>query len=169
METFKKITPQELVANPFSLIGNNWMLVGAQKDNKVNAMTASWGGVGIMWGKPVAYVVLRPQRYTKEFVDTADTFSLSFPDDSHRDALNYFGTVSGRDEDKIAKSGLAVGYEGDTPYFADAHTVLICKKLYAQTMQPDCFIDADIDRKCYPNHDYHTMYIAEIEQVLVKA
>ncbi len=73
----KEIKPEELTKNPFHMIGKEWMLVTAEKDGKVNTMTASWGGVGIMWGKPVAYVFIRPQRYTKEFIDGTDTFSLS--------------------------------------------------------------------------------------------
>ena len=122
---------------------------------------------GIMWGKPVAYVFIRPQRYTKEFIDAGDHFSLSVLGEDYRKTLNYFGTVSGRDEDKIAKSGLHVAHENGTPYFEEANTVLVCRKLYAQPYDPACFIDKSCDEKWYPNKDYHTMYIAEIEKVLV--
>ena len=102
----KEIKPEELQKNPFQMIGKEWLLVTAEKEGKANTMTASWGGVGIMWGKPVAYVFIRPQRYTKEFIDAGDHFSLSVLGEDYRKTLNYFGTVSGRDEDKIAKSGL---------------------------------------------------------------
>lgn len=150
------------------MIGKEWLLITAEKEGKVNTMTASWGGVGIMWGKPVAYIFIRPQRYTKEFVDAADTLSLSVLDEEYRKTLSYLGTVSGRDEDKIAKSGLTVVYEGQTPYFAEAHTALICRKLFAQPYDPACFIDKSCEEKWYPQKDYHTMYIVEIEDVLVK-
>lgn len=164
----KHIKPEELQKNPFTMIGKEWLLITAEKEGKVNTMTASWGGVGIMWGKPVAYIFIRPQRYTKEFVDAADTLSLSVLDEEYRKTLSYLGTVSGRDEDKIAKSGLTVVHEGQTPYFAEAHTALICRKLFAQPYDPACFIDKSCEEKWYPQKDYHTMYIVEIEDVLVK-
>lgn len=163
----RQIKPEELQKNPFQMIGKEWLLVAAEKAGKTNAMTASWGGVGIMWGKPVAYVFIRPQRYTKEFIDTSDTFSLSVLGEEYRKTLSYFGTVSGRDEDKIAKSGLQVAYDGATPYFQEAGTVMICRKLFAQYYDPACFIDKTCDETWYPEKDYHMMYIAEIEKVLV--
>ncbi len=164
----KSIRPEELQKNPFSMIGKEWMLVTAQKEGKVNTMTASWGGLGIMWGKPVAYVFIRPQRYTKEFIDASKTLSLSVLDESFRKTLNYLGTVSGRDEDKIAKSGLTVAYTGETPYFTEANTVLVCRKLFAQPYDPASFIDKSCEEKWYPQKDYHTMYIVEIEDVLIQ-
>ena len=164
----KEIRPEELQKNPFTMIGQEWLLVTARKGDQVNTMTAAWGGVGIMWGKPVAYIVLRPQRYTKEFVDASETFSLSVMGEEHREALRYFGTVSGRDEDKIAKMGLELACDGETPYFAAANTVLLCRKLYAQPYDPACFVDESCKEKCYPQEDYHTMYIAEIQKVLME-
>lgn len=168
MNPFIEISPQTLTANTFELIGKDWMLVTAEKENQVNTMTASWGGLGIMWGKNVAYVVIRPQRYTKEFIDASDSFSLTFFDESYKPQLGYLGKISGRDEDKISKTGLTVTHTSNTPYFEEAKLVLICKKLYAQPMQANCFIADGIDEKWYPNKDYHTLYIVEIEKVLTK-
>ncbi|MEY8426944.1 flavin reductase [Lachnospiraceae bacterium 46-15] len=166
--SFKEIKPEELQKNPFTMIGKEWLLVTAEKDGKANTMTASWGGMGVMWGKNTAFIVLRPQRYTKEFVDSTETFSLSVLDESFRKTYGYLGSVSGRSEDKIAKSGLTITHEGTTPYFKEADTVLICRKLYAQEYQPECFLDTDTEKKWYPDKDYHTMYIAEIKKVLIK-
>lgn len=166
--SFKEIKPEELQKNPFTMIGKEWLLVTAEKNGKANTMTASWGGMGVMWGKNTAFIVLRPQRYTKEFVDCTETFSLSILDESFRKTYSYLGSVSGRDEDKIAKSGLTITHEGATPYFEEAGAVLVCRKLYAQEYQPECFLDAATEQKWYPGKDYHTMYIAEIEKVLVK-
>lgn len=168
MMSFKEIKPEELQKNPFTMIGKEWLLVTAEHEGKANTMTASWGGVGVMWGKNVAFAVIRPQRYTKEFIDASDSFSLSVLDESFRKTYSYLGTVSGRDEDKIAKSGLTIVHEGETPYFAEANTVLVCRKLYAQEYQPECFLNGELDAKWYPGKDYHTMYIAEIEKVLVR-
>jgi len=165
---YKEINPKELDENTFKLIGDDWMLITAGKDNQVNTMTASWGGFGVMWNKNVATVVIRPQRYTKEFIDSSSTFSLTFFDKSYKKNLSYLGTVSGKDEDKISKSSLTLEYIDNTPYFKEARLIIVCRKLYSQEMKEECFIDSSIADKCYPNKDYHTMYIGEIEKILIK-
>ena len=164
----KSIKPEELNKNVFTMIGKEWLLVTAEKDGSVNTMTSFWGGLGVMWGKNVAFIVLRPQRYTKEFVDAGETFSLSVLGENYRKTLSYLGSVSGRNEDKVAKSGLTVEHEDGTPYFGEAETVLVCRKLYAQPYDPACFIDKSCEERWYPEKDYHTLYIAEIEKVLVR-
>ena len=166
---FKAIEPKEITRNPFTLIGDDWMLVTAEKDGKANTMTASWGGVGILWGKTVATIYIRPQRYTKEFLDSAGRFTLSILGAEHKKTLGYLGSVSGRDEDKIAKSGLTLAHENETPYFEEAEMVLVCKTLYKQEQKPECFLDKESLDKWYEAKDFHTMYIAEIETVLKKA
>ena len=166
MEDFKKVKPEEFDYSAFRMIGKDWMLVSAEKDGKVNTMTASWGGMGVMWGKNVVFVVIRPQRYTKEFVDSAQRLSLSFLSNDYRDKLNYLGTVSGRDEDKIGKAGLTVIKEEGTPFFEEANIAIIGRKLFAQPYDPSCFIDDTIDGRWYPQKDYHTLYVAEVEAIL---
>ena len=167
--SFKEIAATELKSNPFQMIGKDWLLVTAEKNGKCNTMTASWGGVGVIWGKNVAYIFIRPQRYTKEFIDGSDTLSLSVLDNSFRKTLNYLGTASGRDEDKIAKAGLNVVRDEETPYFQEADTVLICRKMYAQELKPECFIDDGAGEKWNQQKDYHTMYECEIQKVMVKS
>lgn len=168
MSEFKVIKSTEIDTNVCKLIGKDWMLVTAKKDNQVNTMTASWGGLGVMWGRDVVYTVIRPQRFTKEFIDSSTHFSLSFYDNNYRDTLSYLGKVSGRDEDKISKSGLTIAEELDTPYFEEAKLVLICKKMFAQPLGEYNFLDPSLIEKWYPNKDYHQLYIAEIEKVLIK-
>ena len=144
------------------------MLITAQKDNIVNTMTASWGGFGILWNKRVSNVVIRPQRYTKEFIDGSSTFSLCFFDKEYKKTLAYLGSVSGKDENKIEKSNLTINHIKDTPYFEEASMVIICKKLYAQELKPECFIEKEVDSNTYPDKDYHTMYISEILKIYTK-
>jgi flavin reductase (DIM6/NTAB) family NADH-FMN oxidoreductase RutF len=168
-DMFKTIEPKEITRNPFTLIGDDWMLVTAEKDGKANTMTASWGGVGILWGKTVATIYIRPQRYTKEFLEASDHFTLSVLGAEHKKTLGYLGSVSGRDEDKIAKSGLTLAHEDGSPYFEEAELVLVCRKLYKQDQTPESFLDKECLEKWYAAKDYHTMYIAEIEKVLKKA
>lgn len=168
MTEFIEIKPEDFKQSPFELIGKDWMLITAEKDSKLNTMTASWGGFGVMWGKNVAYIVIRPQRYTKEFVDNSDTFSLTFFDESFRKMLGYLGTKSGRDEDKIEKSNLTVSHADNIPIFEEANIAILCKKLYAQNYKPECFIDQELNEKWYPDIDHHTLYIAEVTKILVK-
>ncbi len=168
MNKFIEISPEKFDQSPFRIIGHEWMLVTAKKSDKVNTMTASWGGLGVMWAKNVSFIVIRPQRFTKEFIDNSEQFSLSFLDGSFKKQLGYLGTVSGRDEDKIGKAELTVSYDNDVPYFDEAKTVIICKKLYAQEYKPECFIDAELDSKFYPGSDHHTLYISEIQKILVR-
>lgn len=162
----KEILPELIKKNPFQAIGKEWMLVTAGNEDKINTMTASWGGLGVMYGKNVAFVVIRPQRYTKEFIDREETFSLSFLEKNYRDVMNYLGTVSGRNEDKIAKSGLTVERYENTPFFNEANLVLICKKLFRQTLEGGSLLKESLASTWYPSKDYHTLYIAEITKVL---
>ena len=104
--SFKRIAPEELSVNPFSMIGKEWMLITAGTVSDCNTMTASWGGLGVIWGKPSATVYIRQSRYTKEFVDREERFTISVFDEAYRPALNLCGKVSGRDCDKIKEAGL---------------------------------------------------------------
>ena len=168
MNQFYEILPEQIEKNPFTMIGKDWMLIGAEKEGKVNAMTASWGGMGVLWNKNVVFGFVRPQRYTKEFLDAGERFSLSFFDERHRETLSYFGKVSGRNEDKIEKTGLTIDHAEGTPYFADGNLILLCKKLYVGSISPDSILLSEIDQKMYPDKDYHAVYIGEIVKVLMK-
>ena len=166
---FKTVQPDALFIDPCKKIGKDWFLItAAKKDGSVNTMTAGWGGIGFMWGKPVFFSVIRPQRYTKEFVDESDTSSACFFGEDFKDTLAYLGRVSGKTEDKIKNSKLSLLYEGKTPYFAEAHTVFILRKIYRQSFSPECFLDKEYIDKNYPNKDFHDMYVSEIEKILVK-
>lgn len=163
-----EVTFEKFNENPFKMIGEDWLLFTAKKDDKVNTMTASWGGLGILWGKKVAYIFVRPQRYTKEFIDNAERLTISVLPNSFRKELSYLGTVSGKDEDKISKANLTVKEYENTPYFDEARLVLVCKKLYMQKLEEECFIENGLADKWYPNKDYHFMYVVEIEKILEK-
>ena len=165
---FHEIAPKTLTENVFSLIGDRWMLITAGTPDHCNTMTASWGGLGHLWGKDVAFAFIRPQRYTKQFVDENDCFSLCFFGGEQMEALRYLGTASGRDEDKIAKSGLTLTHIDSVPCFEEASLVLLCRKLYVQTLEPEQFTDRAVADSCYPNHDFHDLYIAEIQKALVR-
>ena len=164
----RNIDPKQIRDNPFSLIGDKWMLITAGDAERCNTMTASWGGVGVLWQVPVATCYVRPQRYTKQFLDEQEYFTLTFFGEEYRDALKLCGTKSGRDVDKVKECGFTVKTaQGGAPYFEEAELVIVCRKRYAQDFDPAA-IPADVKEKQYPNQDYHTMYIGEIVEVLSK-
>ena len=166
---FEKIDPKAMDGNVFSRIGDQWMLVTAGTKEDCNTMTASWGGLGVLWSKNVATCYVRPQRYTREFMDREDTFTLAFLGEERRGALALCGAKSGRDVDKVKECGFTVAAaENGAPYFEEAQLVLVCKKLYVGAIDPEAFLDAGLREKHYPGKDYHKMYIGEIVEVLKK-
>ncbi|NCB62288.1 MAG: flavin reductase family protein [Clostridia bacterium] len=164
-----KIDPKTIDQNVFSMIGDQWMLITAGKKEKLNTMTASWGGMGVLWHRNVATVYLRPQRYTLEFVEREDFFTLSFFGAEYRRQLALCGAKSGRDIDKVKECGFTVvAGAGDAPYFEEAELVLVCRKLYRQEILPECFADPALDGENYPEKDYHRMFIGEIVEAWKK-
>ena len=168
MSAFKEITPNEIKNNPFELIGKDWALVTAKNGDGCNTMTASWGGVGIMWNKPVAFTFIRPQRFTFGLLENEEYFTLSFYGEEYRKALTFCGTKSGRDYDKAKECGFTPVYDEKAPYFAEAKLVLVCKKLYAQDMNEESAVEKEVVLPNYNGDDYHKMYISEIVKVLKK-
>lgn len=167
MSVFTEIKPDKMQGNIFDMIGRQWMLVTAGNVDNFNTMTASWGGAGILWGKPVAFSFIRPQRYTFQFLQKYDSYTLSFFNESYREALNICGSRSGRDTDKVKETGLTPAYSGDAVYFDEAETVFICRKLYSQDLTIDGFNDKEIART-YKGDDFHRVFVGEIEKALTK-
>ena len=165
----RKRDPHEITDNIFKLIGSDWMLITAGPPEAYNTMTASWGGLGVIWNKNVCWCVIRPVRYTYHFMENADVFTLSFFEEQHRDALNLCGSKSGRDIDKAAATGLTpiAGKLPGTTTFAQARLVIECRKIYFQDIDPSHFLDPSIHGN-YPQRDYHRMYVGEIVNCLVK-
>ena len=169
MKGFREITPQEL-GNAVDMIGKQWMLITAkdEKNGKVNAMTASWGCMGVLWNKPVCVVFIRPQRHTCPLVEETERFSLAFLDESYRSALRLCGTLSGRDHDKLKEAGLSAAEEDGVAVLCEAQILLTVKKLYADTLKEASFLDPSL-LSHYPEKDYHRVFVCEIERAYVKA
>lgn len=166
--SFREVKAEDLKINPFTTIGKDWFLVTAGDEKQYNTMTASWGGMGVLWRKNVVTIYIRPQRYTKEFVDKNDRFTLSVLGEEYRKALNLCGTQSGRDVEKFKEAGITPYFLDGTTAVEEAQMIFVCKKMYHQWMKEECFDDKDADSLCYPDKDYHMVYVAEIEKVLVR-
>lgn len=168
MPEFIRISPEKLQDNPFSMIGNDWMLITAGTPERCNTMTASWGGVGVLWNKPIAIAYVRPTRHTYGFMESSDRFTLSILPEDYRAALRLCGTLSGRDVNKFAESGLSVYNADGVPAIAQARLIVVCRKLYVQDMAPEQFADKAL-LSHYKANDFHRQYIGEIETVLKHA
>ncbi len=163
----QKTKLEDLMMNPFTLIGKEWMLISAGTEQKFNMMTASWGGLGVFWGRNVSSVYIRPQRYTLEFVNGQDYYALNFFDEPYRKALAYCGAHSGRDVNKTKETGLTQAFDAGAPYFKEARLVMVCRKLHKQKLDPAGFIDPALD-EFYLEKDYHEIFVGEIVEVLQK-
>ncbi len=164
--TFNEIDVNKLNINPFVKIGNEWMLITAGDEKSYNTMTASWGGMGVLWNKNVIYGFVRPQRYTFDFIENNPYFSISFYPPNMKEMLNFCGTKSGRDVNKVQVCNLNPIFD-KAPYFQEAELVFICKKIHAQFIDHRCFIDRQICQN-YQNNDYHKFYVGEIKKILAK-
>ncbi|MCM1146008.1 MAG: flavin reductase [Clostridium sp.] len=167
MHTFQPFPMNELEFNPFEKIGKEWALISAGSKQEANTMTISWGGVGVLWGKNVVFLFVRDSRYTKEFIDTYDLLSVSFLNQSYKDALNYCGSHSGRYEDKVEAAGLTWNYKHSIPFIDEGNLVFLCQKLSATRITEESFLSPHI-KDWYTDGDMHTMYVAEIIEVLAR-
>ncbi len=159
--TRTEILPKDLTENAIKLIGLDWMLIASGDTEKYNMMTASWGGLGVLWHKPVCFIFVRPSRHTYEFLEANNHFSLNFLSKDYRSSLNFCGSKSGRDVNKMEEVELTPEANFDTISFKEAHLVLYCKKLYYHDLQTENFLHP-IQSDFYKNGNYHRMYIGEI-------
>lgn len=164
----KEINVKELNENVISLFKDRWALITAGNADSYNTMTASWGAVGELWNKDVCFCFIRPQRYTYQFTEKEEYFTVSFFSQEYKKALAFCGKYSGRDVDKAKETGLTPKAIGESMTFEQAEIVLLCKKLAFQDINPDGFIEKQIDSSCYPAKDYHRMYVGEIVSCFVK-
>ncbi len=163
--TQKNIPIKAFAPKIFDLWDKQWLLLtcGEYATGTFNTMTVAWGGFGIMWNLPIAMVVVRPSRFTYDFINKYETFTLCGFPDAYQKALTLLGTKSGRDGDKIAESGLTATATDDcaAPIFEEANLSISCRKIYFQDFVPDQFLDDRIEKQ-YNGSDYHRMFYGEI-------
>ena len=151
----------------FEVFNKGWALLTAGTKDKFNSMTVSWGGLGTLWGKPVATVYVRPSRYTHEFIDKNSIFTLSFYPEEQKPALRVMGAISGRDKDKVKESGLTpIVLENGAVTYNETEMTIVCKKLYKQPMGPSQIPEEA--KVFYKDGDYHDIYIAEVIEIVGK-
>lgn len=165
---FKETNISEFNLDIFNKLNKEWALVSAGNKDQFNTMTVSWGELGTLWNKPVITCFIRPQRYTKEFIDANEEMTFSFFNGKHMKDLTLLGRESGRDGDKIAKTELTPTFIDNLPTFEEAEIVVVAKKLYVDELKPESFLDKTLIEKNYPNNDFHTVYICEVKKIYMK-
>jgi flavin reductase (DIM6/NTAB) family NADH-FMN oxidoreductase RutF len=167
--TLQHISAENLTFRTYDIWANQWPLLisGDFSAGRFNTMTIGWGSMGTMWNKPFVQVVVRPSRYTYEFMERYDTFTLNVLPEAYRPALELLGSKSGRSGDKISEAGLTpmASNAVAAPCFQEAELILECRKMYWDDLAPAHFIDAEIPSH-YPDGDYHRMYFGEIQFIL---
>lgn len=166
---FRQISADRIPGNIVKLL-NDWTLITSGSGDDVNVMTASWGGLGVFWEKPVAFCFLGAQRYSITTMDKGDTYTISFYTEAYKDALQYCGSTSGRNEDKIKGSGLTpIKTPSGATAFAEAWMIFECKKMIAQPLSQDAIADKETEvAKKWQGKALHKMYIGEILNVWIK-
>ena len=170
MMSFKEIPTGDLYIRPFHALDKEWALLSAGRQGAFNTMTVSWGGVGTLWNLPVATVYVRPQRYTREFIELEDKFMLSFFGGRFKKEMAYLGDNSGRDGDKLAQTPALTpcfDYGEAAPVFEQAGMTLICTKIYCGDISPEGFAERELCEAMYPQKDYHRVFIGRVDKVLV--
>ena len=153
--------------NIFKIVGKDSALLTAGTESAFNTMTIGWATIGVLWGKNVLICFVRPSRYTYQFIEKADMFTVSFFNKIYHNKLVYLGTHSGRDEDKIKKCNLSPVFMERGIAFEEARLIFVCKKIYNQDLEPNMISDL-IKVRYYPNGDFHRMYIGEIVDYIEK-
>ncbi len=168
MNGFRSVSPEALSDNTFKLIAKDWALIASGNKSSYNMMTANWLGLGFLWRKNVAFVFIRPSRYTYEFVEKSKTMTLNFFTEDYRDILNLCGKKSGRDIDKMNECALTpVSCENGTVAFDEARLILNCKAISTAMLNDFEFSDESV-KEIYSDNDYHKMYICEITEAFIK-
>ena len=157
----------EFTVDAFGLYAKKWALLTAGNKDSFNTMTVSWGGMGTIWGKPVATVYVRPSRYTHEFMDREGYFTVSFFPEEYRKVLGVLGSKSGRDMDKMNGSGLTAKALQESVTFEEAEITLVCRKMFMQRLEPSNITDPDA-AKFYAGDAPHDMYIGEVVDIISK-
>ncbi len=157
---------------PFYAIDQEWALLTCGVKGKFNTMTISWGGLGTIWNKPVVTVYVKPIRYTYEFMEKNEYFTISFYDKEYKKDLGILGSKSGRNINKIELTKLTPEFLKDTTSFKEAKLTIVCKKIYFQDLDinninVDSIPQSEVDR-FYKTEPIHRMYIGEVVDIIDK-
>lgn len=168
LQGYKRIAPDKIPGNIIKMLSEDWMLITAGNDQQFNPMTASWGGLGNLYNKPVTFCFINPARYTYDIMDKGDTYTLTFYTETYREALNYCGHNSGKDKDKVKEAGLTpITTPSGSKAFSEAWMIIECRKMISQTINIDGISDPEL-RKQWAGKAMHKMFIGEILNVWVK-
>ena len=157
----------EFNVNSFGIFNDKWALLTAGEKGEMNTMTISWGSLGTLWGKNIVTVYVKPMRYTHQFLEKNEYFTVSFFPKKYRKALMLLGTKSGRDGDKIKEAGLTPKFLENSVTFEEAEAILVCRKIYSQELDIDSMPE-NVRKTFYSSEAAHTMFIGEVTEIKEK-
>ncbi|NDV59792.1 DUF4468 domain-containing protein [Bacteroides sp. 519] len=168
LDGYRQIAPDKLPGNIIKMLNDDWMLITAGTKDQFNMMTASWGGLGMLYGKPIAMCFINPTRYTYQLMEKNDTYTFTFYTEAYRDALKYCGSTSGKNTDKVKGSGLTpITTPNGSQAFGEAWLIIECRKLVSQSITPEAINNEKVKEE-WIGKQLHKMYIGEIINVWVK-
>lgn len=173
-DTFIRIEPKDIKENPIKLFGNDWAVVASGTKEDFNELTVSWGALGDAWwdNMPIAIIFVSATRYTQSYLERNETFSISVFPEKYRKAVAYIGSHSGKNEDKIAATGLEVDFtERGTPIFPEARLIIECRKVYSHDLDRNRFSESltgNYAQKKFQGVVPHTVYFGEILNCWIK-
>lgn len=164
------VDPNTLAPEILRVFGRQNALLTAGDREACNTMTIGWAQMGTLWEKPVCTVYVRPERYTYEFMEAKDYFTVSVLPADARKTLAFCGAKSGRDVDKIKECGLTLSYgAGEAPFFEEAEWVLVCRKLYAQDLEAAFVAEGEEILPFYGKRgNWHRMYVGQVVEAYIK-
>ena len=167
-QQYRQITPEELSGNIIKMVSKQWMLITAGQPDKFNSMTAGWGGIGVLWSKPVVFIAVRDTRYTYQFLERENYFTLTFFDEKYRAQLHMFGTKSGRNVDKLKESGFTAINTGKGMAYEEAKLIIACKKIYGDKLEATNASNLEPNPWFFKGAGYHKLYFGEIVGIWIK-
>lgn len=166
----RAVDPKTLKPEVYQAFGTQYALLTAGDRDCCNTMTIGWCQLGRLWNQPVCTVYVRPERYTYEFTEKHDYFTVSVMPLEAKQTMSFCGSKSGRDVDKIKECGLTLCYgKEDAPFFDEAELVLVCKKIYMQDLEPNGVLEDEKILSFYgENGGWHRMYVGRVEEAYLK-
>lgn len=161
---------KEFNLEPFYILDQEWALLTVGNKEKWNAMTISWGGFGTIWNKPIVTVYVKPIRYTYEFMENNEYFTVSFYEEKYRKDLKIMGSKSGKEIDKSSCTKITPKFLENGITFKESKLTIVCKKIYFQDLDiknidKKNIGQGEIDR-FYKKEPMHRMYIGEVIDII---
>lgn len=172
-QLFNEISPEEMHDNVFTLVGKDFTVITAGKEEHFNSMLGSGGGLGLLFMKPTTWCILRADRYTLEIIQKEQTYTMSYFPHEYKEQILFLGSKSGRDSEKMKEVELtSIQTPSGDMSFKEARLIIECKLTALTTANPDDFYTQEtkdyINEAYKEANQYRKLVFGEITHVWVK-